>query len=254
MDTHKRRSDAALTLALISLLLLALITLPGCQTTMDPNYSLQIEAYRLTIQSQREVDVAKSQAEAARYAAIADIASRGDLVSRQTAIIALALSGKDGVLARPEAVVLPRIPENQEDRALKWAAIFAGPTIAIAQGYFGYRLGVTQSNNTANSTIASYNALGITAVAGINATAGIANTAFTTLPALKPGVPNVTINGNGVVGSGSYVGDNSGDGSANSGIIRIASPDKTITTRTCTSGSGGDGTPGNGAASGGANC
>jgi hypothetical protein len=216
--------------------ILALL-LGACATTLDPNYALQLESYRLTVQSQREVDVAKARAEEARYQAIAEIAARGDLVSRQTAIIALAMSGKGEGLAAPRPVVLPGIPENQEDRALKWAAIFAGPTIAIAQGYFGYRLGVTQSNNTANSTIASYNALGLTAVAGYNANQNIAHDAFSTIPQLTSR-PNVTttINGNGVIGSGRYVGDNSGDNSGNLGTIRQKSPDTTTTNRLCTGG------------------
>jgi hypothetical protein len=224
------------TAAILSIALLA-----GCQTTLDPNYAVQLESYRLTITSQREVEVAKAHAEAARYAAIAEIAVKGDLVSRQTAILALAMSGKEGLASRPEAVVLPRIPENQEDRALKWAAIFAGPTIAIAQGYFGYRLGVTQSNNTANSTIASYNALGATAIAGYGANQNIATSGFTAVSDIaqsaitKPSVvPSITINGNGVIGAGTYTGDNSGALSGNDGTIRLKSPD--TTSRQCTGG------------------
>lgn len=220
------------------------LLLGGCATTLDPNYALQLESYRLTITSQQNVEVAKANAEAARYAAIAEIAARGDLVSRQTAILALALSGRGGD-TRTVAVTIPTVPESQEDRALKWAAIFAGPLTSVAQGYFGYRLGVTQSNNTANSTIASYNALGLTAAAGFNANQNIAGgafnvvdrvagSAFATLPLLKPTIPSITINGNGVVGSGRYTGDNSGTNSGNSG--RINSPDTTTTQRNCNGG------------------
>jgi hypothetical protein len=76
------------------------------------------------------------------------------------AILALALGGRStDTQSRSTDVVLPRIPESQEDRALKWAAVFAGPTTAIATGYFGYRLGQTQSNNQAATTQASYSAL-----------------------------------------------------------------------------------------------
>ena len=70
------------------------------------------------------------------------------------AIFALALGRGDGGTARNVGLTLPAIPESPEDRALKWAAIFAGPTTAIATGYFGYRLGVTQSNNAAATTTA----------------------------------------------------------------------------------------------------
>ena len=214
---------------------IAIATQFGCATTLDPNYALQLESYRITITSQQNVEVAKARAEEARYQAIADIAARGDLVSRQVALIALALSGKSGEASiRP--IVLPNPPESQEDRALKWAAIFAGPVTAVATGYFGYRLGVTQSNNQANSTIASYNAFSNTAIAGFasnqniaggafNVVDRVAGSAFGALPGLKPDIPNTTynLNGTGVIGSGSYVGPNSGTNSGNSG--RINSPD-----------------------------
>jgi hypothetical protein len=138
---------------------IATLALAGCQTTLDPNFALQLESYRLTISAQREVDVAKARAEEARYVAMAQIAERADPQSKQMAILALALGGRSESAARPVEVQLPRIPESQEDRALKWAAVFAGPTTAIATGYFGYRLGQTQSNNQAATTQASYSAL-----------------------------------------------------------------------------------------------
>jgi hypothetical protein len=220
------------------------VFLCGCQTTLDPNYALQLESYRLTIQSQQNVEVAKAKADEARYIAMATIAERGGPQAQQLAILALALGGR-GVDVKQVNVSIPTIPESQEDRALKWAAIFAGPITSVAQGYFGYRLGVTQSNNQANSTIASYNALGLTALGGFSANQNIAGgafnvvdrvsgSAFGALPGLKPTLPSITINGNGVVGSGRYTGDNSGANSGNSG--RINSPDTTTTQRTCNGG------------------
>ena len=224
------------------------LALAGCQTTLDPNYALQLESYRLTLTSNQAVEVARANAEAARYAALAEIAAKGGPQSQQLAILAIALSGKAGGESPVRAVVLPNIPESQEDRALKWAAIFAGPLTSVAQGYFGYRLGVTQSNNTANSTIASYNALGLTAVAGFNSNQSIAGAGFNTVDrvvgssfgafnSLATGAfasntrPNVILNGTGVIGSGSYVGPNSGENSGNTG--RINSPN---TNRDCSSG------------------
>lgn len=133
--------------------------LAACQTTLDPNYAIQLESYRLTIASQQSVELAKARAEEARYNAIALIGERGDPQSKQLAILALALSRTSEAAARAIEVQLPRIPETQEDRALKWAAVFAGPVTAVTMGYFGYKLGQTQSNNQAATTQASYNAL-----------------------------------------------------------------------------------------------
>jgi hypothetical protein len=208
----------------------------GCQTTLDPNYALQMESYRLTVTSQSNVEMAKARAEEARYQAMAAIADRADPQSKQLALVALALGGRGGSDTRLVPVQIPTIPESQEDRALKWAAIFAGPVTAVASGYFGYRLGVTQSNNQANSTIASYNAFSTTALGGYAANRDIAGGAFNVVnnANLRPLTPNITLNGNGVIGDGRYVGDNSGALSGNQGIIRIKSPD--TTTRNCTGG------------------
>lgn len=223
---------------------LAVLLLAGCQTTLDPNYALQLESYRLTITSQQNVEVAKAHAEAARYQAMSAIAERGNEQSRQMAILALALARSGGDTAKLVPAVLPNPPETQEDKALRWAAIFAGPVISVAQGYFGYRLGVTQSNNTANSTIASYNAFAATAASGFNAnrdiatsgfnansaiatsgfyTAGqIANGGFGTISDIvttigKPNITTTVTNGN--AGNGGYTGPYSGANSGNNGRI-----------------------------------
>jgi hypothetical protein len=62
----------------------------------------------------------------------------------------------------------------------------------------------------------------------------VAGSAFGALPGLKPTVPNITLNGNGVIGAGRYTGDNSGANSGNSG--RINSPDTTTNNRNCNGG------------------
>jgi hypothetical protein len=232
---------------------IACLLLAGCASTLDLNYVQQLEAYRQAINTQAAVDMARAKAEEARYVAIAEVASRGGPQSQQLAIIALALSGRnaDGS-ASTRPVVLPNIPETSEDKALRWATVFAGPTTALISGWYGYRLGVTQSNNAAATTTASYNAFGNMATTGYNALGattlagygtlqniaggalGVATTGINTLPQLKPPVPtipNMVLNGNGVIGGGSYVGDNSGAASGNTGTIRVLSPD---TTRNCT--------------------
>jgi hypothetical protein len=211
--------------------------LSGCQTTLDPNYAIQLESYRLTITSQQSVEIAKARAEEARFNAIAAIGERGDPQSRQLAILALAMNRGEGFVAQPVPVHLPNIPESQESRALKWAAIFAGPVMSITQGYFGYKLGVQQTRSTADTTIASYNALGTgfaatqgIAGAGFNAASGIAGAGFAATQGIAGAAfatntrPNITLtNTNGVIGGGSYVGPNSGQNSGNTG--RIGSPD-----------------------------
>ena len=137
------------------------LSLTACQTTLDPNFAVQMEAYRLTITTNQSVEIAKARAEEARYQAMAAIAERSDGATKSMAILALALGGRADAVAshRSSEVLLPRIPETQEDRALKWASVFAGPTTALISSYFGYQLGKTQSNNQAATTQASYAAL-----------------------------------------------------------------------------------------------
>jgi len=226
-------------------LLCSTLLLTGCQTTMDPNFALQMESYRLTVTTQQNVEVAKARAEEARYNAIGAIAERGDPASRQMAILALALGrGSESSAHAVVPVQLPHIPENQEQRALKWAAIFAGPAISLVQGYFGYKLGVEQSRNTADSTIASYNALGTTALGGFSSNVGIANAGFGTVQSVantgfgtigsiatsaiaSQTRPNFIVTNSGVIGSGSYTGPYSGTNSGNTGRINSPSDDHT---------------------------
>jgi len=225
-------------------LTLALLT-TGCVTTLDPNYAVQIQAYSDTVRAQQAVEVAKANAEEARYQAMSAIAQSSDANTRSMAIMALALS-RNGSVAGNVNVVLPQAPERQEDRAYKWAALFAAPVATLVQGYFGYRMATNASNNNRETSIASYNAFSNVAGAGFNANVGIANAGFgtaqgiatagfSTIGALRPPAPNVTtINGTGVIAGrdGSYVGPNSGSNSGNTG--RIASPDDDHRTVNCT--------------------
>jgi hypothetical protein len=135
------------------------IVLTGCATTLDPNFAVQMESYRLTITSQQNVEIAKARAEEARYNALATIADRADAQSKQMAILALALSGRSEAAARPVEVQLPRIPETAEDRALKWASVLVPSVANIALAGFSYSLGKRQSDNQAATTQSSYAAL-----------------------------------------------------------------------------------------------
>jgi hypothetical protein len=231
---------------------IACLLLAGCATTLDPNYSMALATAQQAINAQATVEIAKARAEEARYNALAAIAETSDPHSRQMAIFALALNRGGEASGKNVAVNIPALPESPDDKALRWAAIFAAPVASLVQGFYGYRLGVTQSNNAAATTTASYNAFGNMATTGYNALGattlagygtvqniaggalGVATDGINTLPQLRPvapALPNLTINGNGVIGNGAYTGDNSGALSGNSGTIRVLSPD---TTRNCT--------------------
>jgi hypothetical protein len=211
---------------------------------MDPNYAIQIDAYRATVAAQQAVEIEKAKAESARYAAIEAIASFGDQSTRGMALVALALSGRDGGgAARVVNVTLPSTPETADARAYKWAALFGPPLAMLAQGYFGYRLGVAQVNANRDITMSSYGALSSLGRAGFAANDGIAQSGFAAVRgvgadgfnAIGRLQPSITqIGGDGVIGSGSYsfTGPNSGAQSGNSGHIgnldRVDSPDNPV--------------------------
>ena len=66
--------------------------LSGCVTTLDPNYAVQIQAYADTVRAQQAVEIAKANAEEARYQAMSAIAQSSDANTRSMAIMALAMS------------------------------------------------------------------------------------------------------------------------------------------------------------------
>jgi hypothetical protein len=161
------------------------------------------------------------------------------------AIMALALAKGSGTGGGNINVTLPQAPERQEDRAFKWAALFAAPVATLVQGYFGYRTATNASNNNRDTSIASYNAFTGVAGAGFASNVGIANagfgavqgvaaSGFSAIGAMRPPAPNnISINGTGVIAGrdGSYVGPNSGTNSGNTG--RISSPDDDHRVVTC---------------------
>jgi hypothetical protein len=217
------------------------LALTGCVTTLDPNYAVQIQAYGDTVRAQQAVEVAKANAEEARYNAMQAIAQSSDMATRSMAIMALALA-KPGGGGGNVNVVLPQAPERQEDRAYKWAALFAAPVASLVQGYFGYRVAATQSDNQRDISMSSYNALGNLGVAGFGSNAAIATAGFDSttrlgmagfgaIGNLRPNTTTITLSGTGSIAGrdGSYIGPNSGANSGNTGHIgnqdRNSSPD-----------------------------
>jgi hypothetical protein len=90
---------------------------------------------------------------------------------------------------------MPPPPESNSDKALKWASVLAGPVVALGTGYFGYKLGVAQSDNSAATTIAGYNTFGQIANAGFTSNSVIAGQ-------IQAPQPNITLSGTGVIGAG----------------------------------------------------
>lgn len=214
---------------------LAPIVLVGCASSKD---------YAAFLAAQQSVAVQHAEASKSRYQAMALIANSGDASSKTAAVMAMAMVQQPNI----------QLPPPPESAALKWASVLLPAVTNLGSGYFGYRLGVAQSNNSRDVTVAGYNtfntmatagyaALGSTASAGFAANAGIAG--FIQAPQ-----PNITLSGQGVIGSGSY--SFSAPVTTTTTTNTTTTSNSNNTTRACNGGSGGGTTTG--AAGGDANC
>jgi len=164
------------------------LSLTGCQTASYQQYAdaaALIARYR-------------AEAQAANAAAIATLAHYGDATTKTVAVIMLGLRAeqRDSVNVQP--------PQNE---ALQWAQVLLPTVATLGMGYWGYRLGQTQSNNAASVSIAGYQAMGGIADAGFNAVGQFKPQPFdwSGLAQLQPNVTTTTTltnNAPGVIGSG----------------------------------------------------
>lgn len=185
--------------------------LSGCATN---DYKLYAETQQKIAQAQAQ---AHAVAEAARYAALAEIAKNGDATSRVAAAMSLSLgnNGNNQSIMRPVPI---NPPVSFTDRALQWTGVLL-PSVTSLYGINANRqVAITQSNNQAavatstNNTFASMNsnmATSNTAIAnsGLAAATTIANSGLTAVTTTAANgltaTTNVATAGiNGVVTSG----------------------------------------------------
>lgn len=130
--------------SLIAPIVLALAS-SGCAT----------DAYYLAVQEQtrswERVEVARAAAHARKYDALAEFARTGDSHAQVAAVIDLR---SDRYLQSP-----PPVLKDPSEDALRWTAIILPTATAITSGYFGYKLGVAQSDNSRLQTQYSYGAI-----------------------------------------------------------------------------------------------
>jgi len=150
------------------------IALAGCQTTGYQDY-----ADAMARIAEANASIAREQTRAMQELA----QHGGDQTTRTVAVVMLALGAQNG---RQNQQIAP--PQNE---ALEWARILVPSLSTLAMGYFGYRLGVHQSDNNADVSIAGYGAMQGIATGGFNAV-----TAFKPLPIDWSGLaglrPNIT--------------------------------------------------------------
>ena len=170
-----------------------------------------------------EAQKAQAQAQAAKYAALAEIAKMGDTTAKVAAVMSI-----NGFGSQPQQQI--NAPRHWADYALSFTgallpvvgqvyAVNKQSAVAIAQSNNATAMGIAQSNNatltatnTANAfaTIANTNATGMSSIANSGFTA-VSNTATAGLTAattiagkIQAPQPNITLSGTGVIGNGTY--------------------------------------------------
>ena len=179
-----------------------ILALTGCATN---EYAAYAEAHK-----------ARAQADAARYAALAKIAEMGDTTAKVAAVISLNVQNNNQTQMT--------MPRSWADYALS----FTGALLPVVGQMYAVNkqtsLGIRQSDNATTLGIAQANSNRDVQTATVSGFANMAGLGFKTASDIASNIqapqPNMTLNGNGVIGSGTYsIGPNSGTNSGNTGKL-----------------------------------
>ena len=129
----------------------AVVLVSGCATSDYGTYA----------KAQSEAVRHESDAETARIIALAKIAESGDAATKAGAVMALALSGN-------KAKTAMQAPQNE---ALAWAQALSPLAGQAIQGFYGFALGVRQSDNAVRTEGLRWGAVSNISGAGIGAAA-----------------------------------------------------------------------------------
>jgi len=161
--------------------------LTGCVSTAE-----ELDNHRRALEAWERVEIARANASAKRFDALAEVARRGDT----TAQVAVAMAvGGNGGLNTIAPSPMPSPPDS-EARAYRWAALVLPTATALGSGYFGYKLGVATSNNATRQAEASYGAMATLGTGGFNAVRDVSLGAFDAFATMPAGI-TMQINGNG---------------------------------------------------------
>ena len=154
--------------------------------------------YGMYVATQQTIAQANAKADAAKYAAIAEIAKSGDSAAKVAAVMSLHMGGGNNNSSQNVQVAAPK---SLADTALQWASVLL-PSLTQVYGMHANRqVAITQSNNQAaiaqstNSTFASmsnnmaksntdiagagFNSVTTTSTNGLTTATNIANSGLT---------------------------------------------------------------------------
>ena len=156
-----------------TLLLILALALTACAS----------QDYALYAKAQGDVDIARHNADAAKYKAMADIAATGDQSAKVAAVMALAMGQGNSPQQQLQA--------PQASTALQWAQVLVPGFTQVAGIAANMRVGIAQSDNSAKVAVSTNDAF-----VGIAGKIQAPSTTTTTTTS--------SLGGSGVLGSGTY--------------------------------------------------
>jgi hypothetical protein len=160
--------------------LILAVSVSGCASADE--YIKYADTQLLIKQEDTKAEIARAQAEAARYNAISAIAVAGNDTAKAVGMMALQNTSSASSRQTGQTVLVQ--PRSFSDTALQWTSILLNPVVSIYGIVSNRHVAETQSNNARDTTISGYNTM-----------LGIAS---------QNKAPNLTIGGNGVIGNGQY--------------------------------------------------
>ena len=173
-----------------TLIILCALALTGCASD-----------YRLYADASAKSEIARHNADAAKYRAMADIAAQGDASAKVAAVMAIAL-GQQG--AQQAAQLRP--PEHATGTLLQWAQVLVNPLTQMYGSYSARRVGEAQASYSFQGLKSTNDTFGLIA-SKIQAPATPAPNVTTTTNTTTTDRHDVTTSmtdSTGVLGAGTY--------------------------------------------------
>lgn len=160
--------------------------------------------YKLYADATAKSEIARHNADAAKYKAMADIAAQGDASAKVAAVMAIALGDRQGAAQGTQL----RPPEHATGTLLQWAQVLVNPLTQMYGAYSARRMGEAQANYSFQGLKSTNDTFGLIAskiqAPGVPAPNVTTTTNTTTTTTDRHDVTTSMTDSTGVLGSGTY--------------------------------------------------
>ena len=174
-----------------TMIILCALALTGCASD-----------YKLYADAAAKSEIARHNADAAKYRAMADIAAQGDASAKVAAVMAIAL----GQQSTQQAQQL-RPPEHATGTLLQWAQVLVNPLTQMYGSYSARRVGESQASYSFQGLKSTNDTFGLIASkiqAPIAPAPNVTTTTTNTTNTDRHDVTTTMADSTGVLGSGTY--------------------------------------------------